>query len=322
MSLLVAAVLVGVVVLPHRLDLRSSSPPVAIALWMSALVMRAVLVVAAVASLVLFVPQTAVFAAATHWCWHAVLPVIATHLGLAGHRVGDAALLVPAGVIGVSALWAVAGVVRAARVVQRFVRRASLAPGPGDSVIIGGADVVVAAAGLRRPRVLVSAGALAGLDEEELGASLAHERGHIVRRHRWVLVVAELARAIGRVLPGTGTALRQLTFHVERDADCWAVRRRHDPLALASAICKAAASTPTSSPAWSALHGEDGSLLERRLDELTGQSPPPRKPVARAVAAALSVALTLGALALVPAATAAGLATGAGAPAVERHCAT
>ena len=322
MTAALAATMVGVVVLPHLLDLRVAPPPAAIALWLSSLLMRALLVLAAVLALVLIVPQTAVFAAITHWCWHTVLPILATHLGLDGHRLGDAAVVVPAVGLSVSLLWAAAGLVRAARAVGTFVRRARLAAGPDDSVIIGGADVVVAAAGLRRPRVLVSAGALACLDDEELAASLAHERGHIARGHRWVLLAAELARSFGRVIPGTRTAVRQLSFHVERDADRWALRRRHDPLALASAICKAAVGGLAPGFALNSLGGDGAGLIERRVDELTGE---PRRDCARrrrgfAAVAVCSAALTLVALTLVPAATAAGISAAGEAPPVERHC--
>ena len=319
MTLALTGTLVGVVVLPHLLDLRGASPVAAIALWMSSIVMRAVLVLGAVVSLVLIVPHTAVFAAVTHWCWHTVLPVLATHLGLDGHSIGDAAILLPAVVLSASVLWAAAGVLRAARAVRNYVRRAGLAAGPGDSVIIGGADVVVAAAGLRHPRVLVSAGAVARLDDEELAASLAHERGHIARGHRWLLVLAELARSVGRIVPGTRTAVRQLAFHIERDADGWAVRR-HDPLALASAICKAAAGAAVPSVALSSLRGGEEGFVERRLDELTGELGPRRRRPGLGAVAALCVLLTVAAVTMVPAATAAGVATAGDAPPAERHC--
>ena len=74
-------------------------------------------------------------------------------------------------------------------------------------------ELLVAAAGLRRPRVLVSAGALLALDDDELEASLEHERGHIARRHRYVLVVSELSAYIaakGAIVALTKTLGREL----------------------------------------------------------------------------------------------------------------
>ena len=324
MTLALATMMLAVVALPHLLELRIAAPAVAIALWLSSMVMRAVLVAGAVVTLVLVVPQTGVFAAITHWCWHTVLPVTATHMGLDGHSVGDAAVVLPAVVLSLSVLWAVAGVLRAARAVAAFVRGSGLASGPDDSVIVGGAEVLVAAAGIARPRVIVSAGALACLDDEELAASLAHERGHIARGHRWLLLVAELARSVGHVVPGTRHAMCQLAFHVERDADRWALRRRHDPLALASAICKAAVGSVLPPVALSSLGGTGAELVERRVDELTrgDAQQRPSRGVLMSFAATAAVVMTLGALTLVPAATASGVAQVAGAPTAERHCAT
>jgi len=148
--------------------------------------------------------------------------------------------------------------------VSGLVRRGALGRGPGDSVIIGGPDVLLAAAGISRPRIVVSAGALLVLDDAELAAGIAHERGHIARRHRFVCLYAELCRALGRFLPGTTAAARALTFHLERDADAWALARRNDRYALASAICKAAVSQRTS-PALASLGGGE---VRARVDEL------------------------------------------------------
>jgi len=121
----------------------------------------------------------------------------------------------------------------------------------------------VAAAGLRHPRVLVSAGALTSFDDEELAASLEHEQGHIARNHRYILVLAELCRALGRFLPGTRAAARELGIHLERDADRFALARRHSPAALASAICKAA-QRPTVAP----IAALGGGGVSRRIREL------------------------------------------------------
>jgi hypothetical protein len=87
---------------------------------------------------------------------------------------------------------------------------------------------------------VVSAGALTSLDDGELYAGLDHERGHIDRRHRWVLVAAAVLRGLARPLPGTRAAAEELAFHLERDADRFALRRDNEPLDLATAICKAA----------------------------------------------------------------------------------
>ena len=254
---------------PHLVDSRSAQPATAIVIWSAALLLRALTMLLFVTALVVMVPSTEVFTAVTHWCWHTVLPLLATHLGLDGHKIGDAAVVVPAAVLAASLLWVTVGIARATRRVSRMLRRAVVGPGPDDSLILEGPEVILAAAGIARPRVVVSAGALMTLDDEELAAGLAHERGHIAHRHRFILLGAELCRGLARFLPGTRQAMRQLVFHLERDADQWAVSRRHDPLALASAICKAATSRTSSGLAFATLGGGTG--VSARLGELTDE---------------------------------------------------
>jgi Zn-dependent protease with chaperone function len=265
MTLILAVLLATAMALPHAVTLDRARPAIAATIWGCALAVRAACVLFAVAYLVLFLPATAVFATFTHWCWHAVLPLLATHLGLDGHRVGDAATILPAFLLAVSLVSVMFGLARATRSVRLWLVRSALGVGPRNAVIVGGAEVVLAAAGLARPRVVVSAGALAALDDEELAAGLDHEHGHIARRHRFVLVFAELCRAVARVLPGTSRAVRELRFQLERDADRWALSKRNDPFALASAICKAA--TVRAEPGLACAGLGDG-RASRRVDEL------------------------------------------------------
>ena len=264
------------IAMPHVLPLSTASPAVAATIWLSALCLRAMTVLYVALYLVLFLPNTKLFSAVTHWCWHTVLPLLTTHLGLDGHSIGDAAVIVPAFLLAFSLISVSVGVVRAARSVWALLARSSVGLGPGGSLIVGGADVLLAAAGITHPRVFVSAGALTTLDDEELAAGLDHERAHIARRHRFILVFAELCRSLARFLPGTRTTVDELHFHLERDADRWALARRHDPYALASAICKAGASRATVGPGLVLLSGHGQAT--RRIDELVelGASKPGR----------------------------------------------
>lgn len=131
---------------------------------------------------------------------------------------------------------------------------------------------MLAVAGLTRPRVVVSAGALTALDDDELAAGLAHERGHIARRHRFVLAGAHVCQAVAAGIPGTRSVVRELAFHLERDADRWALTRRHDRLVLAAAICKAAVA---SGPATSRLTSLGGGRhrTHERVAELLDDEP-------------------------------------------------
>ena len=313
MTLAFAAVMVAAIVLPHVLNLERVTPGAAATVWFCALALRALTIVAAAVFVVVVLPTTTLFSLVTHWCWHTVLPLISGHLGLDGHSVGDAAVILPGFMIAASLLSVAWGVARAAGKVRTFVRQAELGPGPEGTVMVGGDDVVVAVAGLHRPRVLVSAGALVALDDDELAASLDHERGHIERRHRFVLVLAHLLRAVGRPLPGTKLAMGELNHHLERDADGWAIARRHDPLALASAICKAATAAVAPPGVATALGGGAATRRVRELVERDGTRGSARG--VRALAA-LMVAITLAAAAAVPVAAA----DVGPPPPGERHC--
>lgn len=237
-----AVLLIAAIGVPHLLRLDGAPPGFAAAIWLSALMLRALASVVAAISIEIYLPVTAWLAPLSAWCFDAGGAV------LSGHGAVDVVLALPAVVLALSLAWVIAGLWRAARRVRRLLRSAVVGPGPGESLIIADGALLVAVAGLRRPQVVISAGALVALDDEELLASLEHERGHIALRHRYLIVAGELARAVGRFLPGTRAAARELVFALERDADRYAVARRHDPAVLASAICKAARGSLPASP--------------------------------------------------------------------------
>ena len=319
------ALLVGFgTALPHFLRLERSAPAAAATLWAVSLALRALGAMFVVLYIAFFLPGTRAFNAVTHWCWHTVLPVVTAQLGLDGHNVGDAATILPGLIVMVSLLSVTFGVVRAARAVRRLLRRDAIGPGPADSVIVPGSDVVLAAAGLTHPRVVVSAGALLALDDEELAAGLDHEHGHIARRHRFLLVFAELCRGIGRAIPGSRRALRELAFHLERDADQWALGRLHDRLALASAICKSAGAElagaePTATIAAAPLAGVGtGERLTQLIHGPPANSSRRRAAILNAAAIAM-VMVTVVTAALVPSTALAG-ASHVGHDHQLRHC--
>jgi hypothetical protein len=251
-------------------------------------------------------PDTAAFKVVTHWCEHSVLPFVGLDLDIQGHTLGAVAVLVPVVAIVFALARAVLRMLGVARSVGRMLRSDALGTGPSHSVIVGGPEVLVAAAGLVRPTVVVTAGALTALDDDELAAGLAHETGHIVRRHNLLLAYAECCRAIAAVLPGTRRAVSELRFQLERDADEWALRRHHDPCALASAICKAATMRSGTHPALVAL---GGGALERRIDLLMDETPVTSSSWRRRLAdsaAVLMVCMTLSSTVALPAEALAG----------------
>ena len=262
--LIALAVAVAGAVVPHRMSLDRARPSAAAAVWAAALALRALVSLWVAATILLVLPSTAFFRTLTHWCQHLTVPELGMHLDLYGHDLGSAGIVAPALILSafvIGALWQ-AG--RAARRIRRDIRATSLGEGPHHSVMVGGNEVLFAAVGLVRPRIVVSAGALARLDDAELAAGLAHEQGHVSRRHHQLLLYGELCRALALWIPGTRRAVAELRFHLERDADAWALRS-HDPLALASVICKAASPTEASSPVIASL---SGSAVLRRVDLL------------------------------------------------------
>jgi hypothetical protein len=236
----VALSIAGLIALPHLLPLHLVVPPRASAIWMLALSLRALVAMGAVIFVFVYLPQTALFEALMRLCWHAVLPLASMHLGLSGHPVADAALLLPGLALTASVIWVLFGITRAWLAFKAQVTRRTLGEGPLGSTVIEDDEVLIAVARVGRARVMVSRAALRALDPDELAAGLAHEVGHIRRRHRPLLLIASVLAALGKPIPGTATAERELIFSIERDADEYALRQTCDPLALASAICKAA----------------------------------------------------------------------------------
>jgi len=315
----VASLVAVGIALPHLLRLDRVAPAVAVSLWLAGLALRALTGFFIVYFVVFYVPGTELFTALTQWCWHAVIPGISAHLGFSGHQFGDASAIAPAVALALSAVSVIWALTRAARAVQRQLHRLAVGAGPSGSVIVGGSSVIVAAAGLSKPRVVVSAGALTAFDDAELAASVDHEHGHIARRHRFAVVFGELCRAVGRLVPGARRAIEELEFHLERDADEYAVGRRHDPFDLASAICKAAGARSSHAPVL-LLHGNRKVIDRvRLLTEDDGRAP---RGVLNGCTAAAAVGMTTLVLSLavsIPAATAAGI-EHLSAPVGASHC--
>lgn len=301
LGLTLAILLAAVIVAPHLAGLHRAAPATAATVWVLALGARALVSVGAALFVLVELPRTAAFSAIVDWCWHQILPIVGQHLGVAGHRLGHAAVVLPGLALALSLLWLLFGLTRAWLALRRLLAR-SIRRGPLGSTVVPDQRVLVAVPALGRGQVLVSDGALVAMDDQELRASMAHERAHISRRHRPLLLLAALLCALARPLPGTRAAQRELVFNLERDADECAVRCTRDPLALASAICKAA--TGGASPALASLGGR-GSTTRRVKLLLAGDQCGPELAAERsartliAVLALLVVTLSL----VVPAVT-------------------
>lgn len=210
-------------------------------------------------------------------------PVLLARAAMPGGRAFAIAGLVAAVAVVLRTTGCVAGELRRARRDRRDHAAQVAATGrPGDepdvAIVDHDAPAVYCLPGSRY-QIVISAGALAALTPEQLGAVLAHERAHLRRRHHLILALsAGLARAFPRV-PLLGHARPQLAMLAEMAADDAAARRhRVDDLAAALVVLARAGARPTT---LAASGPEAVARLERILDP-----EPPRTGFARLAAVA------------------------------------
>lgn len=140
----------------------------------------------------------------------------------------------------------------------------------GTHVLAHDVPVAYCLPGLR-PRVVVSSGVLAALDEAELRAVLDHELAHVTARHDLVVLPFVALGATFPRLAAVRAAREQVALLVELLADDRAARR-HDGRVLARALCKVGAGQ---APAGGLGIGGSGVLV--RAERLL--SPPPPLPL-------------------------------------------
>jgi beta-lactamase regulating signal transducer with metallopeptidase domain len=189
--------------------------------------------------------------------------------------------------------------VQASRRFERLLAQSKPRPLHGALLIVSPQPRAFCA-GLLRPRVYVSTGAVAILDQEALSAVLAHERHHARRRDPLRLAIGRvLARALF-FLPGLADLLQRQQALAELSADESAINA--EP-ANRSALARAMLSF-TDIPASSNPAGVDPA----RVDYLLGDPPSWRFPGLVCLAAA-SVLLLLVAIAVLVGRVASGSAT-------------
>jgi len=198
------------------------------------------------------------------------------------------------GVLGVVVLTrAISGAVRELVASIRFVGRMTAC----RSTVIDGALVfederpLAFCGGLMRPRVYISTGALAMLDEPALQAVLRHEQHHCRSRDPLRLAAGRvLSRALFFV-PGIVTLAREQQSLAELAADEWAIG---DLSQNRSALARALLAFSDEDSPGMAL-GIDGA----RVDHLLGHPQRWRFPVSLCIGTALLLALTVAAAALI-----------------------
>ena len=231
-----------------------------------------------------------------------VTPATTSHeISILGQKLSyPAANLAAVVVVGLAALglavtaMTVAGAVRELVAARRFARSIrACRPRPlGDAWVVPDERPRAFCAGLIRPRVYVSSGAVAVLDEPALHAVLAHERHHASRRDPLRLAAGRvIARGLFFV-PGLGELVRRQEALAELSADESAVAGApENRSALARAMLRF---SDQSSP------DEVVGIDPERIDYLLGEPPSWRFPVV----------LCIGALALIALLAAAGMLAG------------
>jgi Zn-dependent protease with chaperone function len=158
----------------------------------------------------------------------------------------------------------------------------------GAAVLDHPAAVAYCVPGIR-PRIVISAGTVALLDDGELAAVVEHERGHASERHGLVMMpMVGLGKLFGWV-PYADLAPAAVACLLEMAADDYSTRR-HDRTTLVSALVSMA--TAGAAPACS--FALNGGTVAIRVERLLSGRPRSRRAAATAGAACVAaVALPL-----------------------------
>ena len=151
----------------------------------------------------------------------------------------------------------------------------------GASVLDYSAAVAYCVPGIR-PRIVISAGAIELLDDAELDAVVAHERGHAHERHGLVMLPLAGVSKVFAFVPYARLAPSSVAGLLEMAADDYAVRRR-DPSALISALVSMA----TAGAVPSCPFALTGGWVSRRVERLLHGNPESTRVVLGASGAAL-----------------------------------
>ncbi|MCM3661374.1 M56 family metallopeptidase [Georgenia satyanarayanai] len=152
---------------------------------------------------------------------------------------------------------------------------------------------------LPRAGVVLSRGTVEALDDEQLGAVLAHEGAHLRGRHHLVLGMLRGLRSVLGVVPLVRAAPQAVAAYAEMAADDAALRS-HDRRALAGALL--ALHRPGPAPVGAALHAGT-SHVHSRIGRLAAAATPPSRLATAAVAGYLSTVTAAVLLVLGPYAT-------------------
>ena len=191
------------------------------------------------------------------------------------------ALALLGAIVAAIALWAIGGELRTARALAR--RLAQLRQVPRDDVlVIDDEHPESFCAGLLRPRIYITTGALARLDASALDAVLVHERRHAGRRDPLRLAASRVLARCLFFLPAVRELLRGQQLLAEMSADETAISAAAgDRSALARAMLS-----------FTEAGGSSG-VDPARVDYLLGEAPGWRFPALMCIAALALLALVV-----------------------------
>lgn len=254
----------------------------------------------------LLVPASLVMAASTLFVlavlaltWLGQLPAVAAIGPWSASRL-DATDPFPDYVAAASGVLLVAATTRAViRVIRRVRGLVSVCrtyrgvPSAGSVIVVDSPDPDAFATPAPVGRVVVTSALLRALTQEEQRVVLAHERSHLVHKHVWWTMAADLAAAVNPFLRPTATTVGRA---VERWADEDAAAAVGDRRQVARAIARAALLKHDARGSVNALApAATGGDVPHRVRALLA-APPRRRPVAFA---AVAVLLMAGALATI-----------------------
>lgn len=125
----------GAIAAPHLLRVDRLAPGAAASVWLAALALRALTVIGAVVFLLVALPQSALFEAIARWCLHELWPLLVSALGLSGHALADAAVILPALALAGSLLWLAFGAARGTLAMRHYLRERQRGRGPEGSTV-------------------------------------------------------------------------------------------------------------------------------------------------------------------------------------------
>ncbi len=157
----------------------------------------------------------------------------------------------------------------------------------GASVLDHPAAVAYCVPGIR-PRIVISAGTLALLDDGELAAVVAHERGHASERHGLVMMPMVGIRSVFGFIPYANLAPVAVASLLEMAADDFSTRRHGRDTLVSALVSMATAGAPPS-----CTFAANGGGVAGRVERLVSGRPSRRVALAAAATCVSVVALPL-----------------------------